>query len=210
MLPTLLRAGEHHALAKLTLHGSVLDLGGDKGAEYYGWINGTFTPVVVNLNEKTKPDIFHDLEKPLPVQDASYDHAILMNVLEHIYDYRQLLAETKRAVKAGGTVIIVVPYLFPYHASPRDYWRFSKEALQRICDDSGLQVVAIESLGSGVFASRYAMLDRLLPLPVRLLTYLARPIVSIADVLFAKLARALGKKYDPSDYALGYCVIAEN
>jgi len=204
MIPSLLRLAEHKALSKITLSGNVLDLGGDSRSEYQHLIKGVHVNTVVNLDEKSKPDFLQDLEKVLPFTDESYDHTLLINVLEHIFNYRQLLLEAARVTKQGGTVVIVVPFLFPIHPSPNDYWRFSEEALRKECELAGLKVSEVTPLGGGVFAARYVMLDRLLPSPIRFASfYTARYGVYACDWVFSAAARFLGKKYDPANYALG-------
>tara|TARA_R110000824_G_scaffold401771_1_gene615930 strand:+ start:584420 stop:585067 length:648 start_codon:yes stop_codon:yes gene_type:complete len=208
-LPSLLRIAEHDALAKVKLFGTVLDIGGDARGEYLKWIQGEFSTTTVNLDPGAVPDIVHDLETPLPVESAAFDHALLINVLEHIFEYRQLISEAVRAVRPGGSIVIVVPFLFPLHLDPHDYWRFSTEALRKECERLGLKNIQIAALGSGVFAARYVMLDRILPPPLRRLShYSVRYLVPVLDSVFTKLARVLGKKYLPSDYALGYCLLA--
>jgi len=205
--PTLLRLAEHEALSHITLSGSVLDLGGDTHAEYRDYIKGDYQVTSVNMDPSTAPDIMHDLETPLPVADASYDHVLLINVLEHVYEYRQLLTEAFRAVRPGGTVTVVVPFLFPIHRDPHDFWRFTDETLEREYTRAGASEIRITPLGSGVFAARYVMLDRLLPGLVRALKYqLLGRFVPLFDRVFVTLAQKLGKKYHPSDYALGYCI----
>lgn len=206
-IPSLLRTAEHAALARLTLSGKVLDLGGEKGSEYLSFIKGEFAVTTVNLDLDAAPDITHDLEKPLPISSASYDHVLLINVLEHIFDYQQLLNEAVRVVRPGGSIIIVVPFLFPIHPSPSDFWRFSGQTLERLLLSLGLESVRVHPLGSGVFSARYVMLDRLLPTPLRFLGYhTLRHVVSLADHVFVIVARVLGKKYRKEDYALGYLV----
>lgn len=208
-IPTLLRCAEHEALARITLEGTVVDLGGDTHAAYRAYIRGGRRFVTVNMDPRTSPDIVHDLEMALPVPDASYDHALLINVLEHIYHAPQLLREAARIVRPGGTAVIIVPFLFPIHADPHDYWRFSRETLEKMCAESGLAISAIQPLGTGVFAARYVMLDRLMPYPLRFLGfYTTRHLVRVLDACFVRVARMLGKKYEPADYALGYCVHA--
>ncbi len=205
--PTLLRIAEHEALSRVTLSGRVVDLGGDANGAYLAHLRGTFTLTSVNLDESTKPDVIHDLEKPLPLTSGEFDAALLINVLEHVYEYRQLLAEAVRVLTPGGTLVVVVPFLFPVHPDPNDYWRFSGQTLQKEFELLGLSDVRIDPLGSGVFAARYVMLDRVLPAPLRFLSYHSiRHCVALIDATFAMLARTLGKKYLPSDYALGYCI----
>jgi SAM-dependent methyltransferase len=204
-LPSLLRRAEHAALRTLSLSGRVIDLGGERGAEYLSCIAGEFSVTAVNLDREAEPDILHDLEEPLALVDASYDHALLINVLEHIFDYRQLLTEAARVVRPGGTLALIVPFLFPVHPSPSDYWRFTQMTLAKELELLALADIRIVPLGSGVFAARYVMLDRLLPYPLRFLSsYTLRYLVGPLDAAFTALARALGKKYDPADYALGY------
>ena len=208
-IPSLLRLAEHRALSRLTLSGSVLDLGGSKHSGYLSYIKGEYVVTTVNLDEETEPDIMHDLEQPLPFVDASYDNVILINVLEHIFNYQQLLTESARALKPGSRIAVVVPFFFPIHPSPRDYWRFTGEALAEILAAAGFRDIKIEPLGSGVFSARYVALDRLMPFPMRLLGYYTcRYAVLALDRLFTAAARALGKKYSPADYALGYMVVA--
>ena len=208
-IPTILRLAEHKALSNVTLSGKVVDLGGTEHAEYRAFFKGKFEIVTVNLDPTAAPDLLHDLEKPVPYPDASFDHALLMNVLEHIFDYRQLLHEAVRIVRPGGSVIIAVPYLFPIHPSPSDYWRFSKYTLEKECELAGLTLETLTPLGTGVFSARYVMLDRLMPSPIRLISYYTfRYLAHAADALFTATAHALGKQYEPAHYALGYAVVA--
>ena len=208
-IPSLLRLEEHKALASIALSGRVLDLGGDKNSEYLRFFRGTFDTTTLNFSPEARPDIMHDLEKPLPIENASYDHVLLINVLEHIFDYRALLQEARRVVKPGGSIVIVVPYLFPVHPSPEDYHRFTASALKKELEVAGLRDIRVETLGGGVFAARYLLLDRLLPRPLRIINfYTGRYITRGLDVLFIQVSRVLGKKYAPGDYALGYCAVA--
>lgn len=206
---TILREAEHQALKHLTLSGKVLDLGGEKRSEYTKFIQGTFTTTTVNLAGKDAPDIVADLEKPLPVGNREYDAVLLMNVLEHIFEYRALLNESARVLKPGGTIAILVPYMFPYHASPHDFHRYSAEALRRALSASGFSNIETKALGTGVFAVQQVMIERLIPGSLqKVIAVVTHPLVRITDWLFTLLARLLNKKYDPADYALGFFVTA--
>ncbi len=204
-IPSLLRLAEHKALSSITLSGRVLDLGGDKNSEYLRFLQGTFTTTTLNMSEQARPDILHDLEKPLPVQDGEYDHALLMNVLEHVFEYRQLLQEAFRAVKTGGTVSILVPFLFPIHPSPQDYHRFTGSALQKELELAGATSISVVPLAGGVLHARYLLIDRLMPKPLRLISfYSCRYFIEFGEVILTLVSKMLGKKYQPDTYALGY------
>ncbi len=208
-VPSLLRLEEHTAISGIMLSGRVLDLGGDKNSEYLRFFQGTFTTTTLNFSAEARPDILHDLEKPLPIADESYDNVLLINVLEHIFEYRALLCEAARVLKPGGSIVVVVPFLFPVHPSPEDYRRFTASALIKELEIVGLKNISVQALGSGVFASQYLLLDRLLPKPLRFLNFYTCRYVALAlDKSIEWLAYVFGKEYDKRNYPLGYCVLA--
>ncbi|KND49394.1 MAG: hypothetical protein AB203_04340 [Parcubacteria bacterium C7867-008] len=206
-IPSLLRLAEHRALRSVSLVGQVLDLGGDANSEYLTFIQGTFSTTRLNLDPKTKPDILHNLEEPLPIDNATYDGVVLFNVLEHIYAYRDLLKESARVLSPRGKMLVVVPFLFPVHPSPDDFHRFTASTLRRELEGVGISNISIIPLGSGVWSASYVLIDRLLPKPIRFISfYTLRYLVQVLDVLMVHAARLFHKKYDPADYALGYLV----
>ena len=202
--PSPLRDAEHKALAELTLSGRVLDLGGDQRSAYQRLFRGSFRLTTVNLDDEARPDIVHDLECPLPIPDEVYEHVLLINILEHIYDYKQLLSEASRVARRNGTVIIAVPFLYPIHRSPKvhDYRRFTDEALRNECAAVGLSIVQLEALGTGVLCAASSLLSRALPFP-RVFSFLAKP-TRLIDRLYARRART----NRPEHYPLGYLVVA--
>lgn len=210
MVVSLLRFFEHRALSQINLSGKVLDLGGEKDSSYISRIGGDFEVTTLNLDKNSNPHILHDLEKPLPIQDSTYDNVLLINVMEHISDFSQLLGESCRVVIKGGRAVIIVPFLFPIHPTPSDCWRFTNETLKLFVLKSGFSSVEIKALGTGVFSVCYLLVDRLLPGPIRLINfYTFRYLTFLFDATFSKLAKLLGKSYRTEDYPLGYIVIAK-
>ncbi|RSM86096.1 class I SAM-dependent methyltransferase [Kibdelosporangium aridum] len=49
----------------------------------------------------------------LPFPDASFDHVIAAEILEHIPDDTSMIAETARVLKPGGLVAVTVPRWWP-------------------------------------------------------------------------------------------------
>ena len=62
----------------------------------------------------------------------SFDIVICVSVLEHVKDYQKAISEIFRVLKPGGETVVVVPFLFPLHDIPGDYWRFTGYALREI------------------------------------------------------------------------------
>jgi len=69
----------------------------------------------------------------LPILDNSIDIVWLCAVLEHIQNPFQVMDEVYRALKPGGIVLISVPFIQYLHASPHDYFRYTKYGLRSIC-----------------------------------------------------------------------------
>jgi SAM-dependent methyltransferase len=205
-----LRRQEHKALSEIVLEGSVLDLGGSRKSKYQSLFRGEHTITTVNFDEGAKPEILHDLETPLPTENDSYDNVLLINVLEHIYNYKQLVTESFRVLKSGGQVVVAVPFMFPEHPSPSDFHRFTKEALKKVFTDAHFSEIEIKPLGTGVIMTNLGMLDRLMPYPIRIFTGTVGAFCAyVSDWLFYRLAKLMGKKYDPHTYALGYILTAK-
>ena len=205
-----LRTAEYAVLKQMTLSGNVLDLGGGRDSLYRHLFKGTFSLTMVNKDPEANPDMLHDLEEPLPFKDETYDGVLLINVLEHIYNFEQLLAESARVLVVGGSIVIAVPFLFPIHPSPKDFWRFTDEALSRMLTEAGFDDINSTVLGSGVFSARALLLQRLLPPYVRVMYNLFfMPLAKLCDAFFVYIARVFHKKYQAGDYALGFLVTAK-
>ncbi len=76
-------------------------------------------------------DVVADLTA-LPNADASIDGFICDNVLEHVEDPNKAVAELYRVMKSGGVGYVSTPFLYPFHASPYDYQRWTAMGLQRL------------------------------------------------------------------------------
>ncbi len=73
----------------------------------------------------------------LPFQDASLDVVVAFEVIEHLEDWRGLLAEARRALKADGQLLVSTPNRLyygetraepnPYHVHEFDYAEFRAE-----------------------------------------------------------------------------------
>lgn len=150
---TLWRSLLYKQLSTMELSGDVLDLGGSRRSGYHELFKGNSEFTVINLDPDTLPDVLADLEQPLALSSERFDTVLAINILEHIYNYRQFLAESYRVLKPGGNIIIGVPFLMPVHPSPHDYWRFTDSALRGMLRDSGFRDIDIAPLGYGPFTA---------------------------------------------------------
>ncbi|MDZ7785348.1 MAG: class I SAM-dependent methyltransferase [Halioglobus sp.] len=74
----------------------------------------------------------HDLHM---VENDSVDFVTSASVLEHVTYPQQVVKEIHRILKPGGIVYINVPFIFPFHADPGDFYRFTHKGIDILCED---------------------------------------------------------------------------
>ncbi len=60
-----------------------------------------------------------------------YDVILAINVLEHIFNYRLAISNMFNALHPGGHLVLSVPFFYPFHDLPNDYWRFTPFSLEK-------------------------------------------------------------------------------
>ena len=120
---SVLRAMEYETLETIPLAGKVLDVGGGRKARYLKYLDPALEINSVNIDPDIEPTFLIQPGDPFPVTDGSYDCAICLNTLEHVYDPAAVLTEIHRSLRPGGTVYITVPWIFRIHAHPDDFTR---------------------------------------------------------------------------------------
>jgi len=156
---SILRTKEDEKLSELQLLGRTIDLGGHKGSSYFSILaSKADRPIEVANFDTMQPgthktesgaDHVFDFEKPFPLQNESFDNVLCINVMEHIFNYQNLVSESFRILKPGGHMFVSVPFFFNIHGSPNDYFRYTRAALERIMSDAGFVDITIHELGDG-------------------------------------------------------------
>lgn len=191
-------------LSHIRLEGKVLDLGGSRKSGYHEIIQGDPDIEVGNIEGKYEFDKHINAEHPFPVEDAAYSAVLCINVMEHVYNYKNVLSESHRILKKNGTLVVAVPFLIQIHPCPHDYWRFSGETLKKILLEAGFKDVQVKALGKGPFTA----VSQLLHNPLRF--NFLRTILSWKMTFLDWLIRVLKfNTYNNAEYfPLGYFVTA--
>ena len=79
----------------------------------------------------------------IPVPDDSFDLIVSQETLEHVADPWKVMAEMHRVLKPGGKIYCQLPFVIGYHPGPTDFWRFSKEGIQQLVEQSGFKTEEI-------------------------------------------------------------------
>lgn len=111
------------------LNGLVVDLGS-------GNLRLEADHVCVDFNPYAEVDLVCDITH-LPFRAQSIAGFISSGVLEHVADGERAVAEIARCTAPGGRGFHLVPFLYPFHASPHDYLRWSAPGLERLFAECG-------------------------------------------------------------------------
>ena len=82
------------------------------------------TILSLDISASRKPDIVADICE-VDYRDE-FDAVVMSEVLEHIPRPHAALDKVLQALKPGGRLILSVPFIFPLHDRPHDYYRYTK------------------------------------------------------------------------------------
>jgi len=68
-------------------------------------------------------------DSKLPVEDSSYSYVCSFQVLEHVPIPQDYLHEAYRILRTGGKLFITTHGLWPYHPTPEDHHRWTRDGL---------------------------------------------------------------------------------
>lgn len=95
-------------------------------------------------------DIVADIEEGTPFEDGAISGIICDNVLEHLPHPQKAVQELKRILKHDGLMYISTPFFYPFHASPSDFTRWTKEGLLALFEEYEIVEIGVRS---GPFSS---------------------------------------------------------
>jgi SAM-dependent methyltransferase len=143
-------------------------------------------------------DLACDLAECVPFRESTFDMLILMNVLEHVYNFHGLLDSLFYLIKPGGLLIIAVPFMIKIHQAPFDFQRYTHYSLEQMARQHGFEIALLEGyydpiffLGEGTRNFRFWVL----PKSSRPARWLGHGILILIEGLIASLRPIVGKGY---------------
>ena len=121
----------------------------------------------------------------------------MFNVVEHIFETKNLLVETRRILNKGGKLYGSTPFMYRYHKDPEDYYRYTHEAMELLLKKTGYSKYIVKKFGIGEFTVAVQQFSHVLKF--RTLIYFSWLIAIFFDFLLYKFR---GQR-DPKDYYLG-------
>ena len=184
--------------SKTELSGTILDLGGnDFSHNISNYFNGNYVIQFADKFPKDEKTIKVDLELDKTL-NQKFDNICLMNILEHIKNYKNVINFSNNVLNLNGRIIGSVPFLFKIHYSPNDYFRFTEQLLYEEFKDLGFEQIVIKPLSKGIFSNIYATIfDYTKKIP------LLNILLIIFCLILDKIFFFINKNYI-KNYPLGY------
>ncbi len=187
--------------------GNVLDVGcGEKPyAHLFAGTTTSYFGTDIDLGNSKRVDICAD-SLMLPVKTSSVDTVVSNQVIEHVRSPEVFVKEVTRILKPDGILIITAPQLWCLHEKPYDYYRFTRYALEMLCEENRLKVILLEER-YGAFAAIAQMFALMVYLPnshQRWRTNLSRLLFGPAQII----GLLLDKLFFYPDLTLGYVLVA--
>ncbi len=95
---------------------------------------GTNWVSVDKYDQRDFIDYHYDIHD-LKFEDESFDAVVCWSILEHVPYPQKAIRELHRVLKPDGKIWVQLPFLYPFHEAPKDYWRVSPDGLRVWLED---------------------------------------------------------------------------
>ncbi len=83
----------------------------------------------------------------VPVDDEVADAVISSQVIEHLNKPIDAIKETSRILKPNGLFFLSFPFMYPMHATPHDYMRYTSFYMNDILKQHKLELIEEQKIG---------------------------------------------------------------
>ena len=123
------------------IQGTILSIGsGDdqdgEGFRYRDYFVSANSYTTSEVEKHPETDLVIDARNMPEIGPESYDGIFCCGVLEHVDEYQKAFSEITRILKTGGILMLSVPFRYPPHMEPYDYWRFTEHGIRHMLKDS--------------------------------------------------------------------------
>jgi SAM-dependent methyltransferase len=158
--------------------------------------------------------------KEIPVEDCRFDYIIFTQVMEHLPEPQQVLAELSRVLQPGGKLLYSAPLFYEEHEQPYDFYRYTQFAVHHLFTGAGFEIERLDWLEGyfGTVAYQLRGMARNLPLVPREIAggvtgYILLPTILLVKVGFAACSVLFHRletqvKFKRAGYPKNYVAIA--
>jgi ubiquinone/menaquinone biosynthesis C-methylase UbiE len=137
------RAAREHA------HGRLVDIG--CGQKPYRSLFAEFVTEHVGVDHPDSPHVPDAVDVQasayaIPEPDASFDTALMSEVLEHLERPLDALREAHRLLRQDAKIIVTTPLVWVLHEEPRDFYRYTPHALEHLLREAGFSEIRVDPI----------------------------------------------------------------
>ena len=96
-----------------------------------------------------------DITSKIKIEEK-FDLVLCFYVLEHIFETKLAIKNFNYLLKDKGHLLVAVPFIYPLHMQPEDFWRFTEHSLKKLFSD--FTILTIKRTGIRQFPSQYILL----------------------------------------------------
>jgi len=161
--------------------GIVLDIGGRDRGRFKKPKDKVEKWIFVDIEEKHNPDIVLDVTDMNKIKNESIDVINAIELFEHVENPEKGLKECRRVLKKNGVMILSIPFLYPIHADPYDFQRWTKDKWKKNLKEVGFKIEKFEIIGRyfTVLADTIKTLIKSMPKFLKLFFYLFYPLLDL-------------------------------
>ena len=127
--------------------GVVLDIGGRDRGNFKKPKDKVEKWIFADINHDRNPDIILDVSNMKQINSNSIDIVNAIELFEHVYEIEKGLRECFRVLKKSGVLILSIPFLFPIHADPNDFQRWTSTKWRIELERIGFKVEKLIIMG---------------------------------------------------------------
>lgn len=94
----------------------------------------------LDQNDLSNIDFIKDLNQEFVIEET-FDFILCTEVLEHVFKWDTAFRNFNGLLVRGGKLLITVPFFYPLHEQPNDFWRPTSFALEMALKRSGFIVI---------------------------------------------------------------------
>ena len=146
-------------------------------------------------------DLACDLGECIPFKESTFDMLVLMNVLEHVYHFHELLDSLYYVLKPGGSLVIAVPFMIKVHQAPFDFQRYTHYSLAQMADQHGFETELLDGYYDPIFFAGEGMRNLrfwVLPKLPRFSRWISRGILILINGLLSLMKPFIGDGFTKS------------
>ena len=154
----------------------------------------------------------------VPSPNNSVDAIISSQVIEHLDRPWDALKESNRLLKKEGYLFLSFPFLYPIHAEPHDYGRYTLFQIEKKLQEHGFKILEHTEIGGffycvGMFLGIYLkVINRGILKTLKISNFIIwffKSIISILHFLETKLLHILKKKNTQGNWVVNYVLTAK-